>query len=85
LLWSLFITLKFAKLNNNTNKIGKEKIHIAQLSEIHEWIKRFKQKNCDSARESVLFDVICGDFNMETCHQVDIYINLFFSNCQIPF
>jgi hypothetical protein len=47
--------------------MGTEKsiVHCYQLNELHVWAKSFKEKFYDPKSEVVLFDVMCGDFNID--------------------
>ena len=44
---------------------GKEIVHCYQLNEIQVWLKSFKEKNFDAKSEQILFDLVCGDFNID--------------------
>ena len=40
-------------------------IHYHQLNEIQNFVNNVKENNTNSNQEHVLFDVICGDFNID--------------------
>jgi hypothetical protein len=35
------------------------------MNEMNQWSEEFKQKNYDSKNETILFDISCGDFNLD--------------------
>ena len=46
-------------------------VHSIQLNEIQNWLKNFKEKTFNPNTEIVLFDIVCGDFNIDNMSPVD--------------
>lgn len=41
------------------------KIHSLQMDEMMTWLNEFRAKHYDYDGETIAFDLICGDFNMD--------------------
>jgi sphingomyelin phosphodiesterase 3 len=61
-------------------------VHSIQLNEIQNWLKNFKEKTFNPNTEIILFDVVCGDFNIDNMSPVDkiSYENEIFSKYSDP-
>lgn len=61
-------------------------VHSIQLNEIKNWLKNFKEKSFKKNTEVILFDIICGDFNIDNMSPVDkiSYEHDFFFNYMDP-
>lgn len=57
----VIILITFYENKESTN------IHAHQLSDIHDWLNEFRSKNTNLNQEVIVFDIICGDFNMDNC------------------